>query len=888
MENTIETTFDQLMPEFEHKDETISPLSSLLSQNTAAIQFTYQLFLTRPELFADQAEVLMYAQYAGHRFKPASYYNIFEVYIKQTNKKLIQDKRLGRYDPYNPFKYDADYLISWARVIQRNQLIIEFEPIMRQLKTVFNNWLANPEIEYGGIKYPLNFFHPLCYTHSGENITSLLPYIAYLFTFFIYCYPYEFDEGQSESSVFGFYKAIDDWYMKHYIQLASDTGVDVIKGDLSELSKIEDKYWTDLLKHMLNTSEIIRIRNDEIQRTPQLLEQCIADQNSITLQRITAAYNDVITNLVKLCIANSPIKKFFNSIPQFDAKRLDITELMMLTQYCLAGGNIPFIIEPEIDAIHNLPNKLPNYSYLLHGDPTVIKPYPPVFCSSQDLSFTGIRTFHNCIHQPFCSADVSLECATAFVKQEFDKKRTDILDDHPIEIDSSMLRDDLFPGQTLSKIIGNLFINGLWAYDNTTLAAVLPILLQNKRFASEVSDILSLPAVTQVCYNNRQASILVGVLIISYLNEWLLDTCLNNFTLHSFSPIAYLCLTDTCSINRIRKLVNMLTSILYIANPIYSRFVNVCINDFTALLTVNSIIQQPYIKGLNDAADIYAIGGCELYNYSHFSNPLIRGYGWVTNVFGNCETIETFYKWIYRLENTALFEVINESLNSVEVIETSLKAQWLKMVGSGKIPRLLCNYTFSSNGYKLLNTPYFLDLQTSDGVYILSLLCQYTFPYSNPRLSIPRQIVFREIKYNNGEIQAFPAVSNGMVSRVNDSRDVSLRSSATISNTGVAEQIPVYDYNGNVEDVSLIYTSPRGRRLVKLALFNSRYEFNQAIWIFTKLGPTTTFQRYATMENELQNSKGIQPQPAQQMYPDRADTTRTRAIKDFLSKTTGI
>ena len=881
--NNIETTFDMLMPEFEHKDETISPLSSLLSQNTEAIQFTYQLFLTRPELFGENAETLMYAQYAGHRFKPASYYNIFEVFVKQTNKRLIYDKRTSRYDPSNPFKYDTDYLITWARIIQRNQLIIEFEPIMRQLKTVFNNWLAHPVVNYGGSNYALSFFHPLLYTYSGENITALLPYIAYLFTFFIYCYPYEFDEGQSESSTFGFYKAIDDWYMKHYIQLANDTSIDVIKGDLNDLGKISDKYWVDMLNHMLNIQEIIRIRNDEITRTPQLLEQCISDQNSVSLSRIEAAFSDVMSNLIKLCVANSPIKKFFNSIPQFDSKRLNMSELMSLTQYALAGGDKAFIVEPEIDAIKQMPNKLPNYSYLLHGDPTTIKPYPKEIIGEQMLR-SGINTFHNCLKQPFCAEDLTLEMATAYVKAEFDKKRTDILDDHPVEIDSSMLRDDLFGGTTLTKLITNLFVNGLWMYDNSSMSQVLPLLLNNKRFAMEMSDILSLGSITQIVYNNRQASILITPLVLSYLNEELLNTIENGWNLNTFSPITYLCLTDQLSPNRINKLVDMLVSLLYIANPIYSRFVNVCINDFTALLTIGSIIQQPYVKGLDDAASIYAIGGCELYNYSHFSNPLIRGYGWLIEVFGNCEAIETFYKWIYRLDNTALFEVINESLNSVEVIETSLKAQWVKMVSSGKIPHILANYVFTENGYKLNNTPYFLDLQTSDGVYILSLICKYVFPYSNPRRSIPREILFREIKYNNGKITAYPAVKNGMIARVNDSRDAAIRSNATISNTGTVERLPVYDYNGTFEDVSLIYSNPRGRRCVKLILSTSRTDNNQAIWIYTKLEGQTSFQKYATMERELQNVKGIQPKAAQQMYPDRADVTRTRAIKDFLQK----
>lgn len=882
MENNLETVFDEMMPEIERNDETISPLSSLLSQGTEAIQFTHQLYLTRPEIFGENAEVLMYAQYSGHRFKPAAYYNIFEIFVKQTNKKLIEDKRNGVYNPMNPFKYDTDYLITWSRIIQRNQIIIEFEPIMKQLKTVFNNWLSNPKINYGGVDYNISFFHPLCYTYSGENITSLLPYIAYLFTFFIYCNPYEFDEGQSESSTFGFYKAIDNWYMKHYSQLANDTNIDVIKGNLSDLAKVSDKYWIDMLNHMLNVNEIIRIRNDEISRTPQLLEQCIADQNEVSYNKIVAAYKDVLTNLIKICVNNSPIKKFFNAIPQFDNKRLNVIELMNLTEYALSGGNVPFIIEPEIDAVVGIPNKLPNYSYMLHGDPNSIHQLPTEIISSQKL-ISNINTFHNCIKQPFAAEDISLQMAIAYVKQEFDKKRTDILDDYPIEIDSSMLRDNLYP-ETLTKTITNLFVGGLWMYDNKTMSQVLPILMKKENLASELSDILSLSAITQITYNNHQASILITPLILSYLNDELLDTCSHGWKLNSFSPMTYLCMADKVSVNRINKLVDMLVSLLYIAHPIYSRFVNVCINDFTALLTINSIIQQPYVKGLEDAASIYAIGGCELYNYSHFSNPLIRGYGWLTTVFGNSEAIETFYKWIYKLDNTALFEVINESLNSVEIVETSLKAQWVKMITNGNIPSMLSNFIFSDDGYKFNNTPYFLNLKTSEGLRILPLICQYVFPYSNPRHSIPRHVVFREIKYNRGKMIAYSSVKNGMISRVNDSRDVTIKSEAMISNTGTTEILPIYDYNGTFENVNLIWSAPRGRRCVKLTLFTPKTEYNQAIWIFTKLEQQTTFQRYETMKNEEQNKKGIEPTVAQNMYSDRADVARNRVIKDYLAK----
>ena len=879
---TLETTFDQMMPEFEHKDETISPLSSLLSQNTAAIQFAYQLFLARPDLFGLNAETLIYAQYSGHRFKPASYYNIFEVFIKQTNKQLILDKRLNKYNPNNHFKYDADYIITWARVIQSNKQILEFEPVMRQLKTVLNDWFANPNVNYGGKSYPLTFFRPLLYNHSGENITYLLPYIAYLFTFFIYCYPYEFDEGQSESSVFGFYKTVDDWYMKHFVQLANDTGIDVLHAGLQELAKIDDKYWTDMFDHMLNASEIIRLRNEEISRTPSLLDQCIADQNSCTIEKIRAGFNDVMTNLIKLSVANSPMKKIFNSIPQFNSKSLNVSELMMLTQYCLAGGQQPFCIENEYDANANIPNKLPNYSYMLHGDPESIKAYPNDIIGKQKID-SAITPLQTSIQQPFSNSDFSLELATAYLRNEFDKKRTDILDDNPIEIDESMLRDNLYPNTTLTKLITDLFVNGLWMYDNSSMAKVLDIMMDNKRFAAEMSDILSLSSITQITYQNRQASILSTPLLLSYLNSFLLDTCLNNYSLNSFSPITYLCLMDMPSSNRVKKLVDMLTALLYIANPYYCRFVNVSINDYTTLITMNPIIQQVYVKGLDDSADIYAIGGCEVYNYSHFSNPLIRGYGWIVNVFGNCENIETFFKWIYKLDNTSLFQVINDSLNAVQVIETSLKAQWIKMIGSGNIPKILRNYSFSENGYVLSNIPYFLDLKTSDDVYILSLIAKYTFPYSNPRASINRQIIFREIKFNGSSIDVFPPSKDVILSRVNDSRDRVIRNNVEIRLTGTAERLPIYDYNATMEDVNLLYSSPRGKRIVKLTLFNSRYEENSVVWIFTSLDRQTRFQKYATMKQfSPQNRKGISPAPAENTFPDRADVIRTKAIKDYL------
>lgn len=861
----IESTFDTTQPEIEQKNEIISPIASLIGQKTEAITFTHQFFLQRPYLFGINAETLMYAQHAGHKYKPSSYYNIFELYIKQVNNKYINDKRKGVIE--NQYIYDNDYLITWARIIKENQMILEFEPVMRQLKNVFNNWLADPKVFWGGILYPINTFKPLCYTYSGECFISLLPYICYLFTFFIHCHPYEFDEGQSESSTFGFYKSLEAWFMKHYTELGNDFGVDIIKGSIETLAKISNKYWIDMFDHMLKVDEIIKIRNDEISRTPELLNQCISDQNGLSMKYLTRAWNDTMTNLIKITIANSPVKRVFDSIPRFDKNALDINELMSWTQFCMSGGSKPFCIEPEPTQLSSdIPCKTSNYSFLFHGDPQSIQKLPSSIVGNQTLN-SKIKELSISKLKAFTSSDLLMEMCAAYVKKEFVKKKTDILDDNPIDISESMLRNDKLFDKPLAQLIKDLFISGLWMYDNSSMSSALDILLSKNSFVSEINDLLSLNSITQIVYDNRIASIIISTYVISYLNDWLLDTCINNYNLNTFSPYTYLTQMNP-SLNRISKLLNMTTSLLYISDPLYCKFVNTCIDDFTGLITMNSIIQQPYIKGLDDMADIYAIGGCELYNYSHFSNPLIRGYGFVSNVFGNCEALETFYHWIYKLDNNALFEVINESLNNVSLIETSLKAQWTKTWANKMIPNLLRNYTFTSSGYRIKSIPYFLDLTTSDGTLMLNLICRYSFGYSDPRTSINRQIMFRQIEYNRGKITAKSPVKNGM--KVGNQI-----LSVDLSSTGTVETLPVYDFNGSMEDVGLIFTNPGGMRLEKLILFNMRINNNQAIWIFTKVPVATRFQKYLTLgngggrRNEVVSGSGNGVSMTDRSNPDR-------------------
>lgn len=802
-------------------------LSSLMGQRTEYITFTYNFYLTHPELFGDNAEVLMYAQHAGHKFKPESYYAIFETFINHRSDAYINDRNHGIIRHMH--MYDIDFLISWARIIQQTQQTIEFEPVLRDLKTVLNAFFANPNVLYGGISYPINTFKSLCYTHSGEQYVSLLPYICYLITFFIHCHPYEFDEGQSDSSTYGFYKSLDAWYLKHYTSIGEDNNVDILRGSMQDLAKIPDKQWSTMLNHMLNVDEIIRLRNAEIRRTPDLLEQCISQQSGLTIKYLTKSFNETMSTLIKIVIENNPVKRVFDTIPRFNSSKYNLDELMMWTQYCLAGGDKPFCIDQST-----------GYSYLFHGDVKTMKNLPSAVFSPQSLP-SQINPLQISLRKPFCAADLLLELCTSHLRSAFIRKSTDILDDNPLTIDASMMNHNQLNLQSISVILKNLFIPGLWMYDNDSMVNALGVLMTNNMFMAELIDLLELEHVTQIVYQNRFASIMICTYILSYANTLLLSHCTNNLSLNGFSIYQHLSIMPFDQ-QRISKISDILYSLIFISTPNYCSFINNRVNEFVAMITNASILQQPYIKGLNDQADIYAIGGCDVYNFSHFTNPLIRGYGFITRVFGNCESIETFFRWIQNLDNKALFEFISESITNSTLIEKGLKVQWQKMMESKTFPKMLANYHFSPAGYRFKTNCYFLDLTLSDGIPILDVLCKYSYKFSDPKLSIARQIYMRPILISKNVPRALRSQLNAM--RISSTSQST--SPVMLSSTGSSETIPVYDFNGSIEETSLSYVPPAGANVVKLLLFNSRYSKNNVVWIFTSTPNVNRFQRYDT------------------------------------------
>lgn len=57
--------------------------------------------------------------------------------------------------------------------------------------------------------------------------------------------------------------------------------------------------------------------------------------------------------------------------------------------------------------------------------------------------------------------------------------------------------------------------------------------------------------------------------------------------------------------------------------------------------------------------------------------------------------IETFWRWIYRFDNSSLMELIEQNINNITVIETSIKTQMEKMLSQKRSPVMLNSFEFT-------------------------------------------------------------------------------------------------------------------------------------------------------------------------------------------------
>lgn len=816
----------------EDDDHISTPFSTIVADKYPAIAYTEALFQARPQIFGNFAASLVYILNSGTSYKPEIVYMLFQDFIKYAPQSIVKIMRSRK---TNVYEFCPNFLVLWAKILRTTKTTIAFEPIMKDLNAVLNEFFVSKKVQINGSNYDLSLFRPICYTRSGENYFQLIPYLVYVMTFLIYCQPYSFNEAQSESSRFGFLTSVNNYFQQYYTAFKEDTQTDILRTNIDSLDAAGNKYLSEMIQTMLHPDRVIKLRNSEIEKTPDLLDECINDQMQISRDTVKRGFQDVLSHVVKIIIQQNPLKRIFEAIPLFKTDKPNIRELLTLTNYCLGGGNQPFAIEY---GLHSQSKKLMN-SYTMNNyddEKGQVYKYPEIICGQQELK-SNITPLNISRKAPLTEYDLMLNLCTAYVRKQFELKRNDILDENPITIEESMLNNSV-----LAPTVRNLFLNGVWAYDNVNVAKLLTLLMKlNVNFATEIRDLLSLGDLTLLIYNNKLASIVISTLCISYINDWLLATITNGYSLQLFSPYSWI-VQMPIERERIYKLCDMTTSLMYIYSKQYSYFVNENAKEFVALMANDPIIQQPYVKHLNDLADVYAIGGCELYRWAVHENPIVRGCMWHYNVFGWNENLETFYLWASKLDNSSLMELIETNINDTNVIESSLKTQFEKIKQSGKQPVILNNYEFDDAlQYREKRGVYVLGLTTSaygKEIGVLNAVVKRVFRKTLATQATTDSVHFKRIQVK-GSTELIPekAHKNGMNV---DGRILP----AHISEVGISLIAPTYDITGKIDEVKVIYTSPAGHRLITLTLGNSRNMDNQTMLIYTKTPAKTRFGKY--------------------------------------------
>lgn len=828
------------------------------------IGLTVDLLQQHPELFEQTATTLIYILNINTNYKPEAIYDQFTAMLTTDSilSKAASMEQLGLTHADNSILLE-DYtesnslLLSFAYYLYRNRVFKDFEPSLTGIRKAFNTFINNPTVSYKGKTQNFKDLKPIAYTINGANILDFIPYFCYTATFFMDGFPYKFyAETGSESIPNRLYTNIDVYFGKFYNRILSDLHINVSDNAAEkwyELFKSENQ--TEALKNMLTKmldfENIIRLRNDEMNKSESLLDTCFEDQNRLSDSFLNDSFRLNMDKFVELLIDNTPFNKFLNALPTFEpmlidapARQLNINELMRMTSYAM-GTQSGYVIVNKLNAEDQLcPTTYRTYTAYKNFDVDYIK--APILKSNiNELSIS--------LKLPFTPIDKIASMTTAFIKARLQAQQESFFDSpdvtadfsEPIKIEAADLTSDL------TSELMNLFIGPWYQTHHSLINRILSELpSKNKKFAEDLSDILKLTdCLCKFVPEKRAQALLMTPFVFALLPEKLLNQAINVDTVLSGFDFLRHVLSGKYSEYIGLKLFDMLISIMFIRTDEYARFVNLTTKDITEYL-LNSIIEIPYIKGNSDDADNLAIGGLSLYNAMIDSNPFNRGYEYILQLFGTNEELEYFHFRTEVFKDASLISLIMSS-TSKDTIEDIL----LKFTKTYKPTSTdLSDYALNQElNLELSDKTKFIDLKTlnttGEEIKIYELILKHCSKetqgmYSNDELHairlenkghgyIPTELTIGEFGYpTNDEVG-----KDGKL--LKNTTPVTIENSDTEIYT-----IPVYKYAGSMEDKYLKFVNPSGYKLLIFHPVNQMGLKNETIFMFTNSKLDTMFNYY--------------------------------------------
>lgn len=793
--------------------QTDASVDSYNKSKLSALHFTKQILASNPSLLGDNIQCLLYALYGGMEYNIKQVLQSIQSFIGISNSKYMQNKEI------NTFAADSSFIIQYAKSLQLCENIANFEPCFEDLIDALKTWCTSSIITYNGKQYDAKFFKPLCYNMSGDNIFKLIPYIAYVMTFLVNCSPFKFMSSDYEVQGFTFLVHLNDHLMKGYQNLATDLNINIQTKGLSALSNIKDQYFIDLFKAILSPDAIRGVRDHYLRQSEDLLEVCIQHQHALTKEYIREAYYANIDRIFMLVVEHNPIAKMLKQLPMWTSDmNINNHELALWTEYALAGGDKPLTIIDDTSALICYASN--DYNFKL---PEIIAKEPKVITNVDPIS-TYIKG------QPFSCNDIILRLISSKISHEFVNAQTDILSNNQIKFNEAILQ---YYFTKITNDLISLYTYGIYSKYGASGINMFNTLLVNPITRDELVDILALPDILQKIYENDVANAIAVPFILGMLDKWVTAWCDQSKPMNTFSIYTHLILENLKRHTReYNKLADMVVSLSLLTDVHYSKFVNTFVKNIIPELTVTNYVFMPYVKGLADAADLYAIGGCELYNYAKISNPYIRAYAWYINNFGVTADAYSVYKYSQTFINNDLLELINEYKNNELELISILRVQLNKLIASRKMPSMLSNYNFTAQGYGLKNV---------DEVIVNPMfkeLTKYMFPKSLPAQATDKVLLFRQIHTNSlRKVRAGNITANSIV--VDNTK---LPVHIDQSSTPVA--LPVYDLTGSISYTPVSMITPGGYHLEWVKLYGNKINENNVVLLVCNHQQKTRYQKY--------------------------------------------
>ena len=812
--------------------DNFNAIQDIIGVKYKAIEFTNKIFERYPELMDGKGSTLYYILNAGQTKKVAVMYTIFETFVKNSQPAVFASILRG----IEPINKDVDPIFSWARYLKKTRKCYIYEPVLSFNNKVLQEFLNSKTFKLKDRAMTLNDIRPLCYTNTGENIADLLPYIAYLYNFFINCNNYTFGEILAGSTHNSFFESIEANFTKYYQKLiASTNGMNMTKL-FAKPHELIKHFSNDVLKsmysEMLNPENIIQIRNDIIMNDDtKQLQKAISQQTCVTKSVVQAGFHKALCDLVEIVIHHNPITKVFRKIPLFCAKTLNEYELGQWTAYAMSGGTEPFMINKDL-------------TYMGIGD---IQSHGTIDFLPPQRLVTEIKQLSTGSKKPFINSSIGLQLASAYAKSKFTEYQNDILNDFPITIDESFIATEKHGTDTMENIITGLFVNGIYAKEWDALKNIFAILKSNPRFMKSIENIMKIPSLLDSFFTNTYGTKIMSAYILSFIPDWILKFIVTNgaalgiklpptkaVNINMFCPMAMFCQNHELDNLRIEKLLALETSLMYLHNKAYTNFINDRVNEFVTILNNNAYIQQPYVKGTSDNVGVYAIGGRDLVAKAGLSNPLLRAYWFVALTQGTCATMETFYDWVKYVDNQSIYDIIAQGIleGNVNSIKTVLTTRYNEMISSNNVPLMLSNYTFNNDGSWVVNvTPYYIDLNLPNGMPLIQFLIGYTFNETHAKNIADNELIMKPIKFVNNQFIAERTMFNKAIFGTN-------HVSAVLSEFGTNFKLPYYDFNAVLDDFSVEISAPPGYNNIYLQTDSGRQVGNDVYFLYTKFNVT--------------------------------------------------